>query len=62
MKNKASHSHDEVMIRRLRTHQKFASEYLKSALEDDHEPKVLLIALRRLAQVHGVAKVEKVRH
>jgi probable addiction module antidote protein len=59
MKRKASVSHDEVMVRRLRTDSKFAAEYLRAALEDQDEPKVLLIALRHLAQAHGVAKVAK---
>ncbi len=59
MKRKASVSHDEAMIRRLRKDPKFAAEYLKAALEDDDEPRVLLIALRHLAQAQGVAKVAK---
>jgi probable addiction module antidote protein len=59
MKNKASTPHDEAMIRRLRSDPQFAAEYLKQALEDEPEPGVLLIALRRLAQAHGVAKVAK---
>ena len=32
---------------------------LKAALEDDEEPRVLLIALRHLAQAQGIAKVAK---
>jgi probable addiction module antidote protein len=59
MKRKASVSHDEVMVRRLRTDSKFAAEYLRAALEDHDEPKVLLIVLRHLAQAHGVAKVAR---
>ncbi|MGA9884623.1 MAG: addiction module antidote protein [Candidatus Acidiferrales bacterium] len=59
MKHKASISHDEAMIRRLRSDPKFAAEYLKAALEDDDEPRVLLLALRHLAQAQGVAKVAK---
>ena len=35
----------------------FAAAYLKAALEDDEEPRALLIALRHLAQAQGVAKV-----
>ena len=58
MNAKASVSHDEVMIRRLRTSPKFAAEYLQAALEDVEEPKVLLIALRQIAEARGgVAKV-----
>jgi probable addiction module antidote protein len=59
MKRKASASHDEAMTRRLRKDPKFAAEYLNAALEDDDEPRVLLIALRHLAQAQGVAKVAK---
>jgi len=59
MTRKASVSHDEAMVRRLRKDREFAAEYLKAALEDDDEPRVLLIALRHLAQERGVAKVAK---
>ena len=59
MKRKASVSHDEAMVRRLRRDPEFAAEYLKAALEDEDEPSVLLIALRHLAQAQGVAKVAK---
>jgi probable addiction module antidote protein len=34
-------------------------EYLKAALEDEDEPRVLLFALRHLAQAQGIAKVAK---
>ncbi len=52
MKRKASVSHDEAMVRRLRKDPDFAAEYLKAALEDEDEdePRVLLLALRHLAQ------------
>jgi probable addiction module antidote protein len=59
MKRKASVSHDDVMVRRLRHDHEFAAAYLKAALEEEDEPKVLLIALRQLAQAHGIAKVAK---
>ena len=59
MKRKASMSHDEAIVRRLRRDSDFAAEYLKAALEDEDEPRVLLIALRHLAQARGVAKVAK---
>ncbi len=56
----ASVSHDEVMKRMLKEDDEFAVEYLKAALEDTEEPKVLLIALRRLAEARGgVARVAK---
>ena len=59
MKHKSSISHDEVMVRRLRKDPEFAAEYLKAALEDSDEPRVLLMALRHLAQAQGIAKVAK---
>lgn len=59
MKRKASVSHDEWMVRRLRKDRKFAAEYLKAALEENDEPQVLLIALRHLAKAQGIAKVAK---
>lgn len=59
MKRKTSVSHDEVMVRRLRKDPAFAAEYLKAALDEEDEPGVLLIALRRLAQAQGIAKVAK---
>ncbi len=55
-----STSHDEAVIRQLRDNSEFAVEYLRSALEDDDEPGVLLIALRRIAEARGgIAKVAK---
>jgi probable addiction module antidote protein len=59
MKRKASISHDEAIVRRLRRHPDSAAEYLKSALEEDDDPRVLLIALRHLALAQGIAKVAK---
>ena len=60
MKRKACTSHDEAVIRQLRDDSEFAVEYLKAALEDDDEPGVLLIALRRIAEARGgIAKVAK---
>ena len=59
MKRKASISHEGAMIRELRDDPKFAAEYLKAAMEETDEPKVLLIALRQIAQARGVAKVAK---
>jgi len=60
MKRKASISHNEATIRELRKNPGFAAEYLRAALEDDDEPSVLLIALRRIAQARGgIAKVAK---
>lgn len=59
MKPKTSVSHDGAIVRRLRKDPDFAAEYLKSALEDTNEPRVLLVALRHLAQAQGIAKVAK---
>ncbi|MFZ3333291.1 MAG: addiction module antidote protein [Candidatus Acidiferrales bacterium] len=60
MKRKTSVSHDDTVIRRLRKDPHFAAAYLKAALEDDEDdPRVLLIALRHLAQARGIAKVAK---
>ena len=60
MKHKASTSHDEAMVRELRENPDFAAEYLRAALADAEEPRVLLVALRRVAEARGgVAKVAK---
>ena len=60
MKNPASISHNEAVIRRIRENSEFAVEYLKAALEDTEEPAVLLLALRRIAEARGgVAKIAK---
>jgi len=59
MKHKTSVSHDETVVRRIRKDPGFGAEYLKAALEDSDEPRALLIALRHLAQAHGIAKVAK---
>jgi probable addiction module antidote protein len=59
MKRKASASHDEAIVRRIRKDPEFTAEYLKAALEDEDEPKVLLIALRHVAQARGIAKVAR---
>jgi len=59
MKRKLTASHDEAIIRRLRKDTAFAAEYLKTTLEDEDDPRVLLIALRHLAQAQGIANVAK---
>lgn len=59
MKRKASTSHDEAVVRRIRKDPEFAAEYLRAALEDSEEPRVLLIALRHLALARGIAKVAR---
>lgn len=62
MKHKASISHEEVMVKKLRKDPKFAAEYLKAAMEDSDEPQVLLIALRQIAKAKGIAKIAKKAH
>jgi probable addiction module antidote protein len=60
VKRKTSISHHQAMIARLRADPDFAAEYLKAALEETDEPKVLLVALRRIAEARGgIAKVAK---
>ena len=62
MKRKASIAHHQKIVRELRENPEFAKEYLKAALEDIDEPKVLLVALRHLAEARGgIAKVAKRR-
>jgi probable addiction module antidote protein len=60
VKRKVSISHEKAVVRELRDNPEFAAEYLRAALEDDDEPSVLLIALRRIAEARGgIAKVAK---
>ena len=60
MKRQASIPHDEALVRQLREDPDFATEYLRTALEDADEPRVLLIVLRRIAEARGgMAKVAK---
>lgn len=62
MKPKASISHEDAIVKELRDDPEYAAEYLKAAMEDSDEPKVLLIALRQLAKAHGIARVAKRAH
>jgi probable addiction module antidote protein len=60
MNNKASISHDAFLRKKLQRDAEFAVGYLKAAMEDTDEPKVLLIALRRIAEARGgIAKIAK---
>lgn len=60
MKRKASTSHEKAVVKQLREDPDFAAEYLRAALDDEDEPRVLLIALRRIAEARGgIAKVAK---
>jgi DNA-binding phage protein len=56
MRRKASISYDEALVRQLRDNPDLAVQYLKAALEEDSEPRVLLIALRRVVPARGIAK------
>ncbi len=44
------------MAPELRENPDFAAEYLRAAMEDEAEPRVLLVALRRVAEARGPAK------
>ena len=59
-KRKTSVSHEQTLIRELRDDPEFCAEYLKAAIEDTAEPKVLLLALRHIAEARGgIAKIAK---
>jgi len=59
-RRKASISHEDAIVQELRGDPAFAAEYLQAALEETDEPKVLLIALRQIAEARGgIAKVAK---
>lgn len=62
MKRGASTSHDEAIVNELREDPEFAAEYLRAALDDSEEPRVLLVALRHVARAHGIAKIAKKAH
>ena len=58
----SSISHDKLIIAHLRDDPEFAVEYLKVALEeatDEDGRHVLLGAIRRIAEAHGIAKVAR---
>src|SRR3954471_20033479 len=60
MKRKASISHKKAMVEELRADPEFAAEHLRAAIEGSDEPRVLLIALRQIAEAcGGIAKVAK---
>jgi probable addiction module antidote protein len=48
-------SHARKIVERLQNESRFAAEYLKAAIEEDGDPHVLLIALRRIAEARGGA-------
>jgi probable addiction module antidote protein len=53
MKHKPAISNEQAIIKHLKEDPEFAAEYLKAAIEDSEDPKVLLLALRRLAEARG---------
>ena len=55
-KLKATVSHRNKLIEELRADPKLAREYLAAAIEDD-DPRVLLAALRTVAEMRGMARV-----
>lgn len=59
MKRDTSISHEEAMISELREDPAYAAAYLKAAMEESDEPRVLLIALRHIAKAQGIAEVAK---
>lgn len=59
--NKPYASHEEATIKSLRDDPKFAAEYLNSVLEDGTRDE-LLLALRRLAEAHGMNEVARAAH
>jgi probable addiction module antidote protein len=52
-------SHDDAVVRELRDDPALAAEYLRAAIADTDEPRVLLVALRQLAQAHGMPAVAR---
>jgi DNA-binding phage protein len=60
MKKPAGSSRNPAIICELRDDPKFAAEYLRGALADEDDPRVLLIVLRQIAKSRGgIAKVAK---
>lgn len=53
MKRQLTASHDDFLNQKLAKDAVFAAEYLKAALADDEEPRVLLLALRRITEARG---------
>ncbi len=60
MKHRPSITNDQAVIEQLREDPEFAAEYLKAAMEDRDEPRVLLLALRHIAEARGgMARIAK---
>ena len=54
---KASVSHDAVLVRQLKKNPALAAEYLRAAMEEGDEPAEILLALRHVAEAYGMAQV-----
>lgn len=52
---RASVSHDAAVVEQLRRDPEFAAEYLQAAIESSDEPRLLLLALRRIAEAKGMS-------
>lgn len=50
-------SHDAAMVQQLREDPEFAAEYLQAAIESSDEPRLLVLALRRIAEAKGMSAV-----
>jgi probable addiction module antidote protein len=60
LKHKPAVSHNDAVLRRLKSRRAFAAEYLRAAFEDTEAPRVLMIALRRIVEARGgVSKFAK---
>lgn len=60
MTSRPSVPHEDTLLRELRSSPALAAEYLRAAIEDEEEPQVLLMALRRVAEARGgIAKVAR---
>lgn len=51
-------SHRKWLVKELRADPELAAEYLNAAAQDE-DPRVCLIALRTVAEAHGMVKVAK---
>ena len=59
MSKAPSTSHDDAVAQELRKDPVLAAEYLKAAIAQSGEPRVLLVALRHLAAAHGMPEVAR---
>lgn len=53
MKHPSSKPFEPILIEMLHEDEEFAVEYLRAAFEDDSDPRVLLNALRQVAEARG---------